>query len=210
LDDQQYSDTLKDLIFECLYEEPEHRPSLQEIKTRIGNFFNRPPPPGSDDSDDSDDSGDDSDDGSSGSSSTPGPGDDPENADDNVDQGPDPRTHDDEGIYRYEDDDFGLMVISNYMDEGGPQNANSHEDQGVNPGVDPGADQGADVDMDEDIYDVSNYGDEEQLEDLASEHDSGGEWMENNFDDGEDENMDDPEDGGFDEDEDLDPGSRGR
>jgi hypothetical protein len=156
--------------------EPEEKGQILDTKTRIltENFFHRPPPPGSDDSD-------------SKSSSTPSPGHDPENGDDNVNQGPDQSARNDGDAYRYEDDVSGYDVISNYMNEGGLQNMNGNENQGV------------DEDMDGDIYDISNCGDEEQPEDLASEHDSGGEWMENNFDDGEDEDMGGSEDGSFDE-----------
>lgn len=34
---QNYSPVLKDLIHECLYEKPEHRPTLLQLKTKISN-----------------------------------------------------------------------------------------------------------------------------------------------------------------------------
>lgn len=32
---EMYSEELRDLIFECLYDRPEHRPSLYKVKKRI-------------------------------------------------------------------------------------------------------------------------------------------------------------------------------
>jgi hypothetical protein len=105
--------------------EPEEKGQILDTKTRIltENFFHRPPPPGSDDSD-------------SKSSSTPSPGHDPENGDDNVNQGPDQSARNDGDAYRYEDDVSGYDVISNYMNEGGLQNMNGNENQGVDEDMD--------------------------------------------------------------------------